>query len=67
MLQEEKRIEGKLQSYLTFSQALQEEKRELRAALQSQENLIHEGRMQKEKLQEKVKATDTQHAVEAIR
>ncbi|XP_054335820.1 centrosomal protein of 63 kDa isoform X5 [Pongo pygmaeus] len=48
-------------------QALQEEKRELKAALQSQENLIHEARIQKEKLQEKVKATDTQHAVEAIR
>uniref|UniRef100_A0A2K6M4J7 Centrosomal protein of 63 kDa n=1 Tax=Rhinopithecus bieti TaxID=61621 RepID=A0A2K6M4J7_RHIBE len=64
---QEQQTEGKLQSYLTFSQALQEEKRELRAALQSQENLIHEERMQKEKLQEKVKATDTQHAVEAIR
>uniref|UniRef100_A0A2K6M4I8 Centrosomal protein of 63 kDa n=1 Tax=Rhinopithecus bieti TaxID=61621 RepID=A0A2K6M4I8_RHIBE len=63
---QEQQTEGKLQSYLTFSQALQEEKRELRAALQSQENLIHEERMQKEKLQEKVKATDTQHAVEAI-
>nr|XP_055239281.1 centrosomal protein of 63 kDa isoform X14 [Gorilla gorilla gorilla] len=48
-------------------QALQEEKRELKAALQSQENLIHEARIQKEKLQEKVKATNTQHAVEAIR
>ncbi|XP_063467413.1 centrosomal protein of 63 kDa isoform X13 [Symphalangus syndactylus] len=48
-------------------QALQEEKRELRAALQSQENLIREARIQKEKSQEKVKATDTQHAVEAIR
>nr|XP_054537043.1 centrosomal protein of 63 kDa isoform X26 [Pan troglodytes] len=47
-------------------QALQEEKRELKAALQSQENLIHEARIQKEKLQEKVKATNTQHAVEAI-
>ncbi|XP_058289749.1 centrosomal protein of 63 kDa isoform X3 [Hylobates moloch] len=48
-------------------QALQEEKRELRATLQSQENLIREARIQKEKSQEKVKATDTQHAVEAIR
>nr|XP_054966471.1 centrosomal protein of 63 kDa isoform X12 [Pan paniscus] len=47
-------------------QALQEEKRELKAALQSQENLIYEARIQKEKLQEKVKATNTQHAVEAI-
>ncbi|XP_021522308.2 centrosomal protein of 63 kDa isoform X1 [Aotus nancymaae] len=48
-------------------QALQEEKTELRAALQSQENLIHEERMLKEKLQEKVKAADAQHAVEALR
>ncbi|XP_064234781.1 centrosomal protein of 63 kDa isoform X3 [Aotus nancymaae] len=47
-------------------QALQEEKTELRAALQSQENLIHEERMLKEKLQEKVKAADAQHAVEAL-
>uniref|UniRef100_A0A2K5Z7W8 Centrosomal protein of 63 kDa n=1 Tax=Mandrillus leucophaeus TaxID=9568 RepID=A0A2K5Z7W8_MANLE len=67
VLQEQQQKEEKLRESEKLLEALQEEKRELRAALQSQENLIHEGRMQKEKLQEKVKATDTQHAVEAIR
>nr|XP_024644919.1 centrosomal protein of 63 kDa isoform X5 [Macaca nemestrina] len=66
VLQEQQQKEEKLRESEKLLEALQEEKRELRAALQSQENLIHEGRMQKEKLQEKVKATDTQHAVEAI-
>uniref|UniRef100_A0A2K5JSY9 Centrosomal protein of 63 kDa n=1 Tax=Colobus angolensis palliatus TaxID=336983 RepID=A0A2K5JSY9_COLAP len=66
VLQEQQQKEEKLRESEKLLEALQEEKRELRAALQSQENLIHEGRMQKEKLQEKVKATDTQHAVEAL-
>ncbi|XP_025230738.1 centrosomal protein of 63 kDa isoform X4 [Theropithecus gelada] len=66
VLQEQQQKEEKLRESEKLLEALQEEKRELRAALQSQENLIHEGRMQKEQLQEKVKATDTQHAVEAI-
>uniref|UniRef100_A0A8C9J3P5 Centrosomal protein of 63 kDa n=1 Tax=Piliocolobus tephrosceles TaxID=591936 RepID=A0A8C9J3P5_9PRIM len=66
VLQEQQQKEEKLRESEKLLEALQEEKRELRAALQSQENLIHEERMQKEKLQEKVKATDTQHAVEAI-
>ncbi|XP_033068504.1 centrosomal protein of 63 kDa isoform X8 [Trachypithecus francoisi] len=66
VLQEQQQKEEKLRESEKLLEALQEEKRALRAALQSQENLIHEGRMQKEKLQEKVKATDTQHAVEAI-
>ncbi|XP_024644927.2 centrosomal protein of 63 kDa isoform X14 [Macaca nemestrina] len=66
VLQEQQQKEEKLRESEKLLEALQEEKRELRAALQSQENLIHEGRMQKEKLQEKVKATDTQHAAEAI-
>ncbi|XP_045242896.2 centrosomal protein of 63 kDa isoform X13 [Macaca fascicularis] len=66
VLQEQQQKEEKLRESEKLLEALQEEKRELRAALQSQENLIHEGRMQKEKLQEKVKAADTQHAVEAI-
>ncbi|KAM8921929.1 centrosomal protein of 63 kDa isoform 3-T4 [Lycaon pictus] len=48
-------------------QILQEEKRELKATLQSQENFMHEERMQKEKLQAKLKPADTQHSVEAIR
>ncbi|XP_009199943.3 centrosomal protein of 63 kDa isoform X4 [Papio anubis] len=66
VLQEQQQKEEKLRESEKLLEALQEEKRELRAALQSQENLIHEGRMQKEQLQEKVKAADTQHAVEAI-
>ncbi|XP_054335826.1 centrosomal protein of 63 kDa isoform X8 [Pongo pygmaeus] len=67
VLQEQQQKEEKLRESEKLLEALQEEKRELKAALQSQENLIHEARIQKEKLQEKVKATDTQHAVEAIR
>ncbi|XP_012580360.1 PREDICTED: centrosomal protein of 63 kDa isoform X3 [Condylura cristata] len=47
-------------------QVLQEEKRELKAALQSQENFTREARVQKEKLQAKLK-TDTQHTVDIIR
>ncbi|KAL0593117.1 Centrosomal protein of 63 kDa [Plecturocebus cupreus] len=67
VLQEQQQKEEKLRESEKLLEALQEEKRELRAALQSQENLIHEERMLKEKLQEKVKAADAQHAVEAIR
>nr|XP_054537023.1 centrosomal protein of 63 kDa isoform X6 [Pan troglodytes] len=67
VLQEQQQKEEKLRESEKLLEALQEEKRELKAALQSQENLIHEARIQKEKLQEKVKATNTQHAVEAIR
>ncbi|XP_032189531.1 centrosomal protein of 63 kDa isoform X6 [Mustela erminea] len=48
-------------------QILQEEKRELKATLQSQENSMHEERMQKEKLQAKLKPTDTQHTLETVR
>ncbi|XP_032725542.1 centrosomal protein of 63 kDa isoform X4 [Lontra canadensis] len=48
-------------------QILQEEKRELKATLQSQENCMHEERMQKEKLQAKLKPTDTQHTLETVR
>ena len=53
--------------FWVFLQVLQEEKRELKAALQTQENFMHETRIQKEKLQAKLKATDTQHTVETIR
>ncbi|XP_058289751.1 centrosomal protein of 63 kDa isoform X7 [Hylobates moloch] len=67
VLQEQQQKEEKLRESEKLLEALQEEKRELRATLQSQENLIREARIQKEKSQEKVKATDTQHAVEAIR
>ncbi|XP_054966474.1 centrosomal protein of 63 kDa isoform X10 [Pan paniscus] len=66
VLQEQQQKEEKLRESEKLLEALQEEKRELKAALQSQENLIYEARIQKEKLQEKVKATNTQHAVEAI-
>ncbi|XP_076773586.1 centrosomal protein of 63 kDa isoform X9 [Arvicanthis niloticus] len=45
-------------------QALQEEKKELKASLQSQESIILEAKMQKEKLQMKLKTVDTQHSVE---
>uniref|UniRef100_A0A2K5CBU2 Centrosomal protein of 63 kDa n=1 Tax=Aotus nancymaae TaxID=37293 RepID=A0A2K5CBU2_AOTNA len=67
VLQEQQQKEEKLRESEKLLEALQEEKTELRAALQSQENLIHEERMLKEKLQEKVKAADAQHAVEALR
>ncbi|XP_017356523.1 centrosomal protein of 63 kDa isoform X5 [Cebus imitator] len=67
VLQEQQQKEEKLRESEKLLEALQEEKRELRAALQSQENLIREERMLKEKLQEKVKAADAQHAVEALR
>ncbi|KAL2804382.1 centrosomal protein of 63 kDa isoform a [Daubentonia madagascariensis] len=67
VLQEQRQREEKLRESEKLLEALEEEKRELKAALQSQENFIHEARMQKEKLQEKLKATDTQHTVEAIR
>ncbi|KAL2804376.1 centrosomal protein of 63 kDa isoform e [Daubentonia madagascariensis] len=66
VLQEQRQREEKLRESEKLLEALEEEKRELKAALQSQENFIHEARMQKEKLQEKLKATDTQHTVEAI-
>ncbi|XP_032121780.1 centrosomal protein of 63 kDa isoform X2 [Sapajus apella] len=67
VLQEQQQKEEKLRESEKLLEALQEEKRELRAALQSQENLIREERMLKEKLQEKVKAADAQHTVEALR
>uniref|UniRef100_A0A8C9AYX4 Centrosomal protein of 63 kDa n=1 Tax=Prolemur simus TaxID=1328070 RepID=A0A8C9AYX4_PROSS len=67
VLQEQRQKEEQLRESEKLLEALQEEKRELKAALQSQENFIHEARMQKEKLQEKLKAVDMQHPVEAIR
>ncbi|XP_069329319.1 centrosomal protein of 63 kDa isoform X1 [Eulemur rufifrons] len=67
VLQEQRQKEEQLRESEKLLEALREEKRELKAALQSQENFIHEARMQKEKLQEKLKATDKQHPVEAIR
>uniref|UniRef100_A0A8C5YKD9 Centrosomal protein of 63 kDa n=1 Tax=Microcebus murinus TaxID=30608 RepID=A0A8C5YKD9_MICMU len=66
VLQEQRQKEEQLRESEKLVEALREEKRELKVALQSQENFIHEARMQKEKLQEKLKAADTQHPVEAI-
>ncbi|XP_062970023.1 centrosomal protein of 63 kDa isoform X2 [Cynocephalus volans] len=65
VLQEQRQKEEKLRESEKLLEALQEEKKELKAALQAQENLICKARM--EKLQEKLKATNTQHPVEAIR
>ncbi|XP_045395045.1 centrosomal protein of 63 kDa isoform X8 [Lemur catta] len=67
VLQEQRQKEEQLRESEKLLEALREEKRELKAALQSQENFIHEARMRKEKLQEKLKAVDMQHPVEAIR
>ncbi|XP_014644899.1 PREDICTED: centrosomal protein of 63 kDa isoform X2 [Ceratotherium simum simum] len=67
VMQEQRQKEEKLRESEKLLEFLQEEKRELKATLQSQENCIREERMQKEKLQAKLKAADTKHAVEAIR
>ncbi|XP_041533126.1 centrosomal protein of 63 kDa isoform X5 [Microtus oregoni] len=48
-------------------QALQEEQKGLKASLQSQENFILEAKMQKEKLQTKLKTVDTPHSIESMR
>ncbi|XP_039099780.1 centrosomal protein of 63 kDa isoform X5 [Hyaena hyaena] len=67
IIQEQQQKEEKLRESEKLLEILQEEKRELKAALQSQENFIHAERMQKEKLQAKLKPADTQHTVEAVR
>ncbi|KAM6222277.1 centrosomal protein of 63 kDa isoform 3-T3 [Rhynchocyon petersi] len=67
VLQEQQRKEEELKESEKLLEILREEKRELKVALQSQESLIHETRCQKEKLQAKLRAADTQHAVEIIR
>ncbi|XP_077927767.1 centrosomal protein of 63 kDa isoform X11 [Halichoerus grypus] len=66
VMQEQRQKEEKLRESEELLEILQEEKRELKAALQSQENFMHEERMQKEKLQAKLKPTDTQHTIEAL-
>uniref|UniRef100_A0A667IGS0 Centrosomal protein of 63 kDa n=1 Tax=Lynx canadensis TaxID=61383 RepID=A0A667IGS0_LYNCA len=66
VIQEQRQKEEKLRESEKLLE-LQEEKRELKAVLQSQENFIHEERMQKEKLQAKLKPTDSQHTVQAVR
>ncbi|KAM9696938.1 centrosomal protein of 63 kDa isoform 7-T8 [Dama dama] len=67
IMQEQRQKEEKLRESEKLLEVLQEEKRELKAALQTQENFIHDARIQKEKLQAKLKAVDTQHTVETIR
>ncbi|XP_007170429.2 centrosomal protein of 63 kDa isoform X1 [Balaenoptera acutorostrata] len=67
IMQDQQQKEEKLRESEKLLEVLQEEKRELKAALQTQENFMHETRIQKEKLQAKLKATDTQHTVETIR
>ncbi|XP_059776267.1 centrosomal protein of 63 kDa isoform X2 [Balaenoptera ricei] len=67
IVQDQQQKEEKLRESEKLLEVLQEEKRELKAALQTQENFMHETRIQKEKLQAKLKATETQHTVETIR
>ncbi|XP_007457610.1 PREDICTED: centrosomal protein of 63 kDa isoform X2 [Lipotes vexillifer] len=66
IMQDQQQKEEKLRESEKLLEVLQEEKRELKAALQTQENFMCETRIQKEKLQAKLKATDTQHTVETI-
>ncbi|XP_049631934.1 centrosomal protein of 63 kDa [Suncus etruscus] len=67
IVQEQRHKEEKLRESEKLLEVLREEKRELMAAIQSQESFDHTATMQKEKLQVKLKATDTQHTVETIR
>ncbi|XP_070432214.1 centrosomal protein of 63 kDa isoform X10 [Equus przewalskii] len=67
VMQQQQQKEEKLRESEKLLAVLQEEQRELKATLQSQENFILEERMEKEKLQAKLKATDTEHTLEAIR
>ncbi|XP_021084003.1 centrosomal protein of 63 kDa isoform X4 [Mesocricetus auratus] len=67
ILQEQRQKEEKLRESEKLLEALQEEQKELKASLQSQENFILETKMQKEKLQTKLKAPDTQHSVDSVR
>ncbi|XP_012580359.1 PREDICTED: centrosomal protein of 63 kDa isoform X2 [Condylura cristata] len=66
VMHDQQQKEEKLRESEKLLEVLQEEKRELKAALQSQENFTREARVQKEKLQAKLK-TDTQHTVDIIR
>ncbi|XP_003420034.2 centrosomal protein of 63 kDa isoform X6 [Loxodonta africana] len=66
VLQEQRRKEEELKESEKLLEILREEKRELKATLQSQENFIREARLQKETLQAKLRATDTQHAMEVM-
>uniref|UniRef100_A0A452UIZ5 Centrosomal protein of 63 kDa n=1 Tax=Ursus maritimus TaxID=29073 RepID=A0A452UIZ5_URSMA len=66
VMQEQRQKEEKLRESEKLLEILQEEKRELKATLQSQENFMHEERMQTEKLQAKLKPADTKHTIEAV-
>nr|XP_023394595.1 centrosomal protein of 63 kDa isoform X3 [Loxodonta africana] len=66
VLQEQRRKEEELKESEKLLEILREEKRELKATLQSQENFIREARLQKETLQAKLRAADTQHAMEVM-
>ncbi|XP_058513061.1 centrosomal protein of 63 kDa isoform X6 [Ochotona princeps] len=65
ILQEQRQKEDKLRESEKLLEALQEEKKELKANLQSQENLLHEARLQQEHLQAGVRAVDVQRTVQA--
>ncbi|XP_058513057.1 centrosomal protein of 63 kDa isoform X3 [Ochotona princeps] len=67
ILQEQRQKEDKLRESEKLLEALQEEKKELKANLQSQENLLHEARLQQEHLQAGVRAVDVQRTVQASR
>lgn len=67
IIQEQRQKEDKLRESEKLLEVLREEKRELIAALQSQESFVHEARVRKGQLQIKSKATDSQHSVETIR
>ncbi|ERE75435.1 centrosomal protein [Cricetulus griseus] len=67
ILQEHRQKEEKLRESEKLLEALQEEQKELKASLQSQENFILEEKIQKEKLQTKLKTVDTQHSVDSKR
>ncbi|XP_050996715.1 centrosomal protein of 63 kDa [Acomys russatus] len=67
ILQEQRQKEEKLRDSEKLLEALQEEQKELKASLQSQDSFILEAKMQKERLQTKLKAVDTQLSVESTR
>ncbi|XP_036188414.1 centrosomal protein of 63 kDa isoform X4 [Myotis myotis] len=67
VIQEQRQKEEKLRESEKLLEVLQEEKRQLKATLHSQENVIHETKMQKETLQAKLRATNIQQTVEVIK
>ncbi|XP_039693136.1 centrosomal protein of 63 kDa isoform X10 [Pteropus medius] len=67
VMQEQQQKDEKLRESEKLLEVLQEEKKQLKATLHSQEYFIHEAKMRKEKLQSKLKAVNSQHTVEALR